>query len=112
MTTLDEIADGVWVWLQPGGETGVSNAGVIADDDGLTLAEGETLDDGETEADGELPPEASLKLAIAPLLATLFPEVAVAVHTTAPSTRTDRRKYALGTLGSSSRRTVASSPSP
>lgn len=34
---LDELADGVWAWLQPGGETGVSNAGVIADDDGLTV---------------------------------------------------------------------------
>jgi len=37
--TLDEIADGVWVWLQPGGESGVSNAGVIADDDGLTIVD-------------------------------------------------------------------------
>jgi cyclase len=35
--TLHEIAEGVWVWLQPGGESGVSNAGVIADDDGLTV---------------------------------------------------------------------------
>jgi cyclase len=35
--TLHELADGVWVWLQPGGESGVSNAGVIADDDGLTI---------------------------------------------------------------------------
>jgi hypothetical protein len=24
--TLHELADGVWVWLQPGGESGVSNA--------------------------------------------------------------------------------------
>ena len=37
--TLHELADGVWVWLQPGGETGVSNAGVIADDDGLTVVD-------------------------------------------------------------------------
>jgi cyclase len=37
--TLEELADGVWVWLQPGGETGVSNAGVIADDDGLTIVD-------------------------------------------------------------------------
>jgi cyclase len=37
MTSLDQIADGVFVWLQPGGESGVSNAGVIADDDGLTI---------------------------------------------------------------------------
>ncbi len=36
---LHEIADGVWVWLQPGGESGVSNAGVIADDDGLTIVD-------------------------------------------------------------------------
>jgi len=37
--TLHEIADGVWVWLQPGGETGVSNAGVIADEDGVTIVD-------------------------------------------------------------------------
>jgi len=37
--TLHEIADGVWTWLQPGGESGVSNAGVIADDDGLTVVD-------------------------------------------------------------------------
>ena len=37
MTKLDEIADGVWVWIQPGGESGVSNAGVVRDDDGLTV---------------------------------------------------------------------------
>jgi len=36
---LTELADGVWAWIQPGGETGVSNAGVIADDDGLTLVD-------------------------------------------------------------------------
>jgi cyclase len=35
--TLHEIADGVFVWLQPGGESGVSNAGVIVDDDGVTV---------------------------------------------------------------------------
>jgi cyclase len=34
---LEALADGVWAWLQPGGETGVSNAGVVADDDGLTV---------------------------------------------------------------------------
>ena len=38
-TTLDEIAEGVWVWIQPGGESGVANAGVIADDDGLTIVD-------------------------------------------------------------------------
>jgi cyclase len=37
--TLAELADGVWVWLQPGGETGVSNAGVVADEDGLTIVD-------------------------------------------------------------------------
>ena len=35
--TLTELADGVLVWLQPGGESGVSNAGVVVDDDGLTV---------------------------------------------------------------------------
>jgi cyclase len=35
--TLHELADGVFVWLQSGGETGVSNAGVVVDDDGLTV---------------------------------------------------------------------------
>ncbi len=37
--TLHQLAEGVWVWLQPGGETGVSNAGVIGDDDGLTIVD-------------------------------------------------------------------------
>ena len=37
MTSLEELGDGVYVWLQPGGESGVSNAGVVADDDGLTV---------------------------------------------------------------------------
>jgi cyclase len=35
--TLHEIGDGVYAWLQPGGESGVSNAGVIVDDDGITV---------------------------------------------------------------------------
>jgi cyclase len=35
--TLHPIADGVYVWLQPGGESGVSNAGVVVDDDGVTV---------------------------------------------------------------------------
>jgi glyoxylase-like metal-dependent hydrolase (beta-lactamase superfamily II) len=35
--TLHPLADGVFVWLQPGGESGVSNAGVIVDDDGITV---------------------------------------------------------------------------
>ena len=37
--TLHELADGVYVWLQPGGESGVSNAGVIVDDDGITVVD-------------------------------------------------------------------------
>jgi cyclase len=35
--SLHELADGVYVWLQPGGESGVSNAGVVVDDDGVTI---------------------------------------------------------------------------
>jgi cyclase len=35
--TLHELANGVYVWLQPGGESGVSNAGVVVDDDGVTI---------------------------------------------------------------------------
>jgi cyclase len=35
--TLHELADGVYVWLQPAGESGVSNAGVVVDDDGVTI---------------------------------------------------------------------------
>lgn len=34
---LREIADGVFVWLQPGGGSGVSNAGLVLDDDGATV---------------------------------------------------------------------------
>src|SRR6185436_2900677 len=37
--TLHEIADGVFVWLQPGGESGVSNAGAIVDEDGITVVD-------------------------------------------------------------------------
>lgn len=36
---LAEIADGAYVWLQPGGESGVSNAGVVVDDDGVTVVD-------------------------------------------------------------------------
>lgn len=35
--TLHELADGVFVWLLPGGESGVANAGVVVDDDGCTV---------------------------------------------------------------------------
>ncbi|HEY7136131.1 MAG TPA: MBL fold metallo-hydrolase [Acidimicrobiia bacterium] len=35
--TLHPVGDGVYAWLQPGGETGVSNAGVVVDDDGVTV---------------------------------------------------------------------------
>ena len=37
--TLAEIADGVFTWLQAGGESGVSNAGAIIDDDGITVVD-------------------------------------------------------------------------
>ena len=37
--TLHELADGVFVWIQPGGESGVSNAGAVVDDDGLTVVD-------------------------------------------------------------------------
>ena len=35
--TLYELAGGVYVWLQASGESGVSNAGVVVDDDGVTI---------------------------------------------------------------------------
>jgi cyclase len=35
--TLHELAPGVFVWIQPGGESGVSNAGAVVDDDGITV---------------------------------------------------------------------------
>src|SRR3954467_10080450 len=37
--TLHELAEGVFVWLQPGGESGVSNAGAIVDEDGITVVD-------------------------------------------------------------------------
>ena len=36
---LHTLGEGVWAWLQPGGESGVSNAGVVADVDGLTIVD-------------------------------------------------------------------------
>lgn len=36
-SSLTELGDGVFAWLQPGGESGVSNAGVVVDDDGVTV---------------------------------------------------------------------------
>jgi cyclase len=36
---LEELADGIYAWLQLPGETGVSNAGVIVDRDGLTIVD-------------------------------------------------------------------------
>ncbi len=36
---FEEVGEGVLAWIQPGGGSGVSNAGVIADDDGLTLVD-------------------------------------------------------------------------
>lgn len=35
--SLEQLADGVYAWIQPGGRSGVSNAGVVVDDDGLTV---------------------------------------------------------------------------
>lgn len=35
--SLHELASGVFVWIQPGGESGVSNAGAIVDEDGITV---------------------------------------------------------------------------
>jgi len=35
--TLQPVGDGVYAWIQPGGESGVSNAGVVVDDDGATI---------------------------------------------------------------------------
>jgi len=37
--TLHPLGDGVYAWLQPGGESGVSNAGVVVDDDGATIVD-------------------------------------------------------------------------
>jgi cyclase len=34
---LEELADGVYAWIQPNGGSGVSNAGVVLDWDGLTV---------------------------------------------------------------------------
>lgn len=36
---LESLADGVYTWLQPGGGTGVSNAGAVVDDDGITVVD-------------------------------------------------------------------------
>jgi cyclase len=35
--SLTELGDGVYTWLLPGGETGVANAGVVVDGDGITV---------------------------------------------------------------------------
>ena len=37
--SLTPLGDGVFAWLQPGGESGVSNAGVVLDDDGATVVD-------------------------------------------------------------------------
>src|SRR6476469_3121183 len=37
--SLTELGDGVYAWLLPGGETGVANAGVVLDDDGITIVD-------------------------------------------------------------------------
>jgi cyclase len=36
-TELTELGDGVYAWIQPGGESGVANAGVVVDADGITV---------------------------------------------------------------------------
>lgn len=36
---LHPLADGVFAWIQPGGGSGVSNAGVVVDEDGLTVVD-------------------------------------------------------------------------
>ena len=36
---LETIADGVMAWIQSHGESGVANAGVVVDDDGLTVVD-------------------------------------------------------------------------
>ena len=35
--SLTELGAGVYAWLLPGGETGVANAGVVVEDDGITV---------------------------------------------------------------------------
>jgi cyclase len=35
--SLTELGDGVYAWLLPGGETGVANAGVVVEPDGITV---------------------------------------------------------------------------
>jgi cyclase len=37
--SLTELGDDVYAWLLPGGETGVANAGVIVEDDGITVVD-------------------------------------------------------------------------
>jgi cyclase len=39
VAALTPVAEGVLAWIQPGGETGVANAGVVVDDDGLTVVD-------------------------------------------------------------------------
>jgi cyclase len=34
---LTPLGDGIYAWLQPDGETGVANAGVVVEDDGITV---------------------------------------------------------------------------
>jgi glyoxylase-like metal-dependent hydrolase (beta-lactamase superfamily II) len=36
---LEALGPAVWAWVQPGGRFGVANAGVVADDDGLTVVD-------------------------------------------------------------------------
>jgi cyclase len=36
---LTELGEGVFAWVQAGGESGVANAGVVVDDDGITVVD-------------------------------------------------------------------------
>jgi len=37
VTALQPLGDGIYAWIQPGGGSGISNAGVVVDADGLTI---------------------------------------------------------------------------
>lgn len=36
---VEQVGDGVYAWIQPHGDDGVANAGVIVDDDGITIVD-------------------------------------------------------------------------
>jgi len=37
VASLEALGDGVYAWVAPGGESGVANAGVVVEDDGITV---------------------------------------------------------------------------